>query len=92
MTAPTSRLARKIREDFPDRADDVIAKLTDLPDSSQAAERIQAAIIVRSQANFATFLSELDLVVLDWRDTLKSSGLEHDDYEEQLERLLGPRD
>ncbi len=85
-------MARKIREDFPDRADDVIARLTDLPDTSQAAERIQAAIIVRSQGDFAAFLSELDLVALDWRDTLMYSGLEHADYEEQLNRLLGPRD
>lgn len=29
-------------------------------------------------------------VALDWRDTLMSSGLEYADYEEQLDRLLGP--
>src|SRR5689334_1867802 len=90
VTAPTDRLTRKIWDDFPERADDVIARLTALPDTSQATERIQAAIVVRSGGDFDAFLSELQLVAVDWRDTLMYSGLEHADYEEQLDRLLGP--
>lgn len=61
MTAPTNRLARKIREDYPDRAEDVIARLTDLSDTSQPSERTQVAIIMRSHGDFAALLSELDL-------------------------------
>ena len=91
MTAPTPRLTRRIREDFADRAEDVIAELTDLPDTSQSTERVQAAIVIRSHGDVTTFLSELELVALDWRDTLMHSGLEHADHEEQLDRLLGPR-
>ena len=61
-----------------------------MTDTSQAAERIQAAIVVHSHGDFERFLSEMELVELDWRDTLMGSGLEHGDYEEQLDRLLGP--
>mgnify|MGYP005819629257 CR=1 FL=1 len=92
MTAPTARLIRRIQRDFPGRADEVIAGLTDLPKTSQDAERVHAAIIVRSRGDFAAFQSELELAALDWRDTLMGSGLEHADHEDQLERLLGPHD
>ena len=47
-------------------------------------------MIIRSGGNFERFMSEVELVQLDWRDTLMGSGLEHDDYEVQLDRLLGP--
>jgi len=91
VVAPSARLARKIRESFPpDRVDEVISRLSTLPDTSQSAERIQAAMIVCSGGNFERFMSEVELVQLDWRDTLMGSGLEHADYEEQLDHLLGP--
>lgn len=90
MTAPTTRLARKIRRDYGDRSAEVIARLTSLADTSQSTERIQTAIIVRANGDFDRFLSELELVEVDWRDTLMGSGLEHIDYEKELDRLLGP--
>lgn len=87
----SARLTRKIRLSFPpDRAEEVISLLSTLPDTSQKAERIQTAMIVRADGNFERFISEVELVQLDWRDTLMGSGLEHADYEEQLDRLLGP--
>ncbi|MDT4906031.1 MAG: hypothetical protein QOH52_4047 [Pseudonocardiales bacterium] len=90
VVAPSARLARKIRQSFPPgSADEVISRLSTLPDTSQSAERIQTAMIVRSGGNFERFKSEVELVQLDWRDTLMGSGLEHADYEEQLDRLLG---
>lgn len=90
MAAPTARLERKIRNDFaPDEADEVIDRLTALPETTQQPERIQAAIIVRSEGDFQKLLSELELVALDWRDTLMGSGLEHADYPSRLDRLLG---
>ena len=70
--------------------DEVISRLSGLPGTSQSSERIQTAVIVRSDGNYERFMSEIDLVLLDWRDTLMGSGLEHADYEEQLDRLLGP--
>ena len=90
VAAPSARLARKIRESFPPgRVDEVISRLTTLPDTSQSAERIQTAMIVRSDGNLERFMSEVELVQLDRRDTLMGSGLEHADYEEQLDHLLG---
>ncbi len=90
MTAPSARLDRKTRQNFPpSRADEVVSRLTALPDTSLSAERIQAAIVVRSQGSFERFLAELELVQLDWRDTLMGSGFEHDDYEARLDEVLG---
>ena len=92
VAAPSERLARKIHQSFPpDRADEVISRLSTLPDTSQSAERIQAAMIVRSGGSFERFMSEVELVQRDWRDTLMGSGLEHADYEVQLDRMLGPQ-
>jgi hypothetical protein len=91
MAAPSARLARKIRQSFAaDRADDVIERLSALPETSQSAERIQTAVIVRADGDVERFMSEVELVQLDWRDTLMGTGLEHPDYEERLDRLLGP--
>lgn len=91
MAVPSARLVRKIRESFPpDRVDEVMSRLSTLPDTSQSSERIQTAMIVRSDGDFERFMSEINLVLQDWRDTLMGSGLEHADYVDQLDRLLGP--
>ena len=65
------------------------SRLGTLVDASQT-EQVQAAIIVRAAGDFYRFLSEMELAQLDWRDTLVGSGFEHADYEEQLDRVLGP--
>jgi hypothetical protein len=91
VTTPSERLARKIRRSFPPgRVDEVMTRLSRLPDTSQSAERIQTAMIVKSGGSFERFMSEMELVQLDWRDTLMGSGLEHADYAAQLDHLLGP--
>ena len=89
MSDPTPRLVRRIRADFGSRADEVVSRLSALPGTSESPERIQAAIVVRSAGNFARFLSELELVETDWRDTLMGSGFEHADNPAQLDRVLG---
>ena len=89
MTAPSARLQRRIRRDFGDHADDVVAQLGLLPETSQDPERIQAAVVLRADGDHDAFLSELDLVRLDWRDTLMDTGLEHADWHERLDVLLG---
>ena len=92
VATPSERLARKIRQSFPlDRAEEVIFQLGTLPDTSQSAERIQTAMIVRSGGSYDQFMSEMELVQVDWRDTLVGSGLEHANYEVRLDQLLGPR-
>jgi hypothetical protein len=90
MTAPSARLEHKIRQDFPpSEADQVVYRLSVLPDTSQSAERIQAAMVLRSDGNWERFLYELELVQTDWRDTLMGTGLEHEDYGVRLDQLLG---
>lgn len=89
VNPPTDRLARRIRHDFPDSANEVITRLTDLPDTSQASERIQAAIVLKARGDFQRFLYEAAGVSIAWRDALMGSGLEHGDHEAQLDRILG---
>lgn len=90
VAEPSSRLVRKIYQSFPpDRADDVVRCLSALPDTSQSAERIQTAMVIRARGDFDGFMSEVELVQRDWRDTLMGSGLEHADYETVLDRILG---
>ena len=90
VTTPSARLERKIRQDFlPSEADQVVSRLSALPETSQSAERIQAAMIVRSGGNWERFLYEIELVQVDWRDTLMGTGLEREDYKVRLDQLLG---
>jgi hypothetical protein len=91
VSAPSSRLARMIRQSFSsDHADDIIHRLSALEGTSLSAERIQTAMIIRADGNFGRFIAEIELAQLDWRDTLVGTGLEHSDYEEVLDRLLDP--
>jgi hypothetical protein len=90
VNVPSARLIRKIRNEFPPgRSDQVISALSALPDTLQSVERIQTAMILRSRGDFERFMAEVQLVQTDWRDTLMGTGLEHADYDEQLDRLLG---
>jgi len=91
VAQPSTRLTRKIQKEFAgDHADEVVSVLLGLPEGTQSSERIQTAMIVRSRGNFQRFMSEVSLVQTDWRDTLMGSGLEHDDWREVLDRVLGP--
>ena len=89
------RLEARVRRDFaPETADAVLARLTTLRlarAEKQSLERIQAAVVLGSNGDFARFERVAALAERDWRDALVSGGLAHGDWPGRLDELLGPR-
>lgn len=88
VTAPSERLIRRIRRDFPRGTDDeVIVRLTALrPDDS--SERLQAALVLGAAGKWNRFEQQLRRLERDWRDVLVAGGLADEDWPTRLAEAL----
>lgn len=88
VTAPSDRLIRRIRRDFPRGTDDdVIHRLTALsPDDS--SERLQAALVLGAAGKWNRFEQQLRRLVRDWREVLVVGGLADEDWPAKLDEAL----
>lgn len=84
---PTSRLTRRINEDFDaDEAELVAAALDEL----DLDQRAQAAIVRSSAGDLGRFDRALQEARIDWRDVLVMAGLAHEHRRVRLDGYLGP--
>lgn len=99
MATPSDRLRKRIFADFSEHdAQHVVEDLLDVPESlpfgeaqdAKGAERLQACAVIPAEGDYSRFRERVELLHLDWRDALVSSGLEQDGWPRQLDRLLGP--
>lgn len=88
VTAPSDRLIRRIRRDFPRGTDDdVIRRLTELsPDDS--SERLQAALVLGAAGKWNRFEQQLRRLIRDWREVLVVGGLADEDWPARLDEAL----
>jgi hypothetical protein len=88
------RLEARIRRDYPEAAEDVIAFLRTFSDrhaaSRQDLERLQAAAFILLEGD-AGRIPHVQTLVRDWRDGLVWSGLGQPDWPDRLNEMLGPR-
>jgi RimJ/RimL family protein N-acetyltransferase len=92
--APTERLVHRVRRDFPDEADDIVERLTNvaLPlAEGQSRERILAAVVLAAHGDRMTLDWGMRMATRDWRDVLVGGGLANLDWPARLDRELGPR-
>jgi RimJ/RimL family protein N-acetyltransferase len=92
--APTERLIRRVREDFPDEADDIVERLTNLAlplAEKQSRERILAAVVLAAHGDRMSLDWGMRMATRDWRDVLVGGGLANLDWPARLDRELGPR-
>ena len=92
--APTERLVRRIRSDFPDEADDIAERFTNLAlplAEKQSRERILAAVVLAAHGDRMTLDWGMRMATRDWRDVLVGGGLANLDWPARLDRELGPR-
>jgi hypothetical protein len=86
---PTARLARRVRDDFGDDAELVLAALSDLHGYA-ASERLQAAVVKLAGGDLGELDRQLREARIDWRDVLVAAGFAHEDWSERLDAYLGP--
>jgi RimJ/RimL family protein N-acetyltransferase len=92
--APSERLIRRVREDFPDEADDIVERLTNLAlplAEKQSRERILAAVVLAAHGDRMSLDWGMRMATRDWRDVLVGGGLANLDWPARLDRELGPR-
>jgi hypothetical protein len=86
MSEVTSRLAERVRRDFPSLGtDDLVRRLAD----GAQGERLQAAVVLWAEGDLSRFEDSLALCEVDWRDVLVRSGLADDDWPHRLDAELG---
>ena len=85
---PTTRLMRRIREDFGADAELVAAELAELEDYA-SSERVQAAVVQLARGDLDRLDRQLREARIDWRDVLVAAGLAHEDWPERLDDYLG---
>jgi hypothetical protein len=56
----------------------------------QDPERIQAAVVIRTEGDWDEFHNRLALANRDWRDSLVAAGLAHGDWPQRLDEALEP--
>jgi hypothetical protein len=74
-------------------AERVLAELRNLPPQKfgrQDPERIQAAVVIRTEGEWDEFERRLALANRDWRDSLVAAGLGHGDWPRRLDEVLEP--
>jgi len=83
----TSRLADRVRRDFPEpgSADALIHRLA----AVEQGERVQAAVVLWARGELGRFDDSLALCEQDWRDVLARGGLADDDWPQRLDAELG---
>jgi predicted metal-dependent phosphoesterase TrpH len=92
--APTARLVRRVRRDFPEEADDIVERMTKLAlpmAENQSRERILAATVLAAHGDRSTLDWGMRMATRDWRDVLVGGGLANLDWPARLDRELGPR-
>jgi RimJ/RimL family protein N-acetyltransferase len=92
--APTERLVRRIRRDFPDEADDIVERMAKLAlpmAENQSRERILAATVLAARGDRSTLDWGMRMATRDWRDVLVGGGLANLDWPTRLDVELGPR-
>lgn len=86
------RLEARVRRDYPEATEEVIAFLRSFSDahaaSRQDPERLQAAAFILLEGDVARIPHVLSLV-RDWRDGLVWSGLGQPDWPDRLNEMLG---
>jgi RimJ/RimL family protein N-acetyltransferase len=90
--APTPRLERRIREEFPEDADDIVRRMTELAlpmAENQSRERILAAALIASHGDLEALGWALRMASRDWRDVLVGAGLANLDWPARLDAELG---
>lgn len=84
----SQRLSRWVVRVFPEgSAEPVLDALRHLPAAAygnQDAERIHAALVLRTQGDWSRFRQMLTLVQQDWRDALVTADLADEDWPERL--------
>ena len=85
---PTTRLMRRIREDFGADAELVATELGELEDYA-SSERVQAAVVQLARGDLDRLDRQLREARIDWRDVLVAAGLAHEDWPERLDDYLG---
>ena len=85
---PTARLARRVRQDFGDDAELVLAALVELPRDA-ASERVQAAVVKLANGDLGRLDRQLKEARIDWRDVLVAAGFAHEDWPWRLDDYLG---
>lgn len=94
MAIPSDRLRKRIVAEFGGQVGlHVINDLLGIPESlpggdRQDAERLQACAVIPAHGDYARFQVRVKLLRLDWRDALMSTGLEHENWSKELDRLL----
>lgn len=90
----TDRLTRWVTRTFPaGAAEQVLQELRELPAEivgGQDCERVQAALVLRTQGDWLRFLRMRDLARQDWRDALVGADLADDDWRDRLAANLDP--
>ena len=90
----SDRLTRWVTRRFPTgAAEQVLQELRELSPEvvgGQDCERVQAALVLRSQGDWHRFLRMRDLARQDWRDALVAAGLADDDWRDRLDANLDP--
>ncbi|MFE6485998.1 hypothetical protein ACFVGN_24130 [Streptomyces sp. NPDC057757] len=98
MAEVSERVRRRVRLDYPDRAEPVIGHLARLTHEIFAdgtprtldVERIHAAVLIVARGDRRGFDRALALGRTDWRDLLVGAGLGDEGWEGLLEAGLGP--
>lgn len=89
----SARLEARVRRDYPEATEEVIAFLRTFSDvhaaSRQDPERLQAAAFILLEGD-AGRIPHVQTLVRDWRDGLVWSGLGQPDWPDRLNEMLGP--
>ena len=93
MTAHTvsERLTRWVLRNFAaGSAERVLEALAALPEpwDGSPRERIQAAVVLRTDGDWHRFQDMLRLAQLDWRDALVAADLANEDWPDRLDTIL----
>ena len=87
------RLTRWINRQFSEgSAERVLSELRELSEQvigGQDAERIQAALVIRTAGDWYQFQQYLALAKSDWRDALVGADLANGDWPSRLDAVLG---
>ncbi|MEM8921894.1 MAG: hypothetical protein AAGD35_00605 [Actinomycetota bacterium] len=86
----TPRIQRRLKADFGEHADRVAHLLEGAHSGTQHRERVIAAIVIAAAGDLRQIHEGVALSRLDWRDVLVGGDLADADWEEEMDRLLGP--
>lgn len=88
----SERLERWVRSHFdPSDAEAVLEELRSLTPQGiggQDPERVQAALVIKTNGDWERFQRNLNLVRRDWRDSLVAADLANGDWPDRLDAVL----